>query len=254
MAASGATTTFSATFDGNDSTATGGGFVGLFGDVTGTIGDVGLLDVNVTNTRTAGANFGRTGALAGILSPGGTVRGSYVAGGSVTHTTGSNSTCLIGCLLGYSEGTVRDSYATCNVAGANLGALFLGGLISVGLWRDGSVSHVEVCRHGHHRAISNPTPDSAVGTDALDDLGKRRDEYRDRDADTVAEHGDDDHGAACDRCLHGGDGFDDHHRGRANRERVGYGGHHSGGQHPRRARNVDLSAVSDDAQASVVLP
>ena len=79
--ASGAATAVSATFDGNDntisnllinsstSTATGGGFVGLFGDVTGTIGDVGLLDVNVTNTRTAGANFGRTGALAGSSVP-----------------------------------------------------------------------------------------------------------------------------------------------------------------------------------------
>ncbi len=140
--ASGAATVFSAIFDGNDntisnlfinsstSTATGGSFVGLFGDVSGTIRDVGLLDVNITNTRTAtGTNFGRTGALAGKLSAGGTVRGSYIAGGSVTHTTGSGSFGYIGCLLGYSNGTISDSYATCNVVGTNNNVLNLGGLI-----------------------------------------------------------------------------------------------------------------------------
>ena len=140
VATSGTATVFSAIFDGNDntisnlfinsstSTATGGGFIGLFGDVTGTIRDVGLLDVNITNTRT-GANDGRTGALAGRLSSGGTVRGSHIAGGSVTHTTSSTSTSHIGCLLGYSDGTVRDSYATCNVAGTNNYSLNIGGLI-----------------------------------------------------------------------------------------------------------------------------
>ena len=140
VATSGTATVFSAIFDGNDntisnlfinsstSTATGGGFIGLFGDVTGTIRDVGLEDVNITNTRT-GANDGRTGALAGRLSSGGTVRGSHVAAGSVTHTTSSTSTSHIGCLLGYSDGTVRDSYATCNVAGTNNYSLNIGGLI-----------------------------------------------------------------------------------------------------------------------------
>ena len=144
VASTGAATAFSAIFDGNDntisnlsinsstSTATGGGFIGLFGDVSGTIRDVGLLNVNITNTRTSTAssnNFGRTGALAGRLSSGGTVRGSYVAGGSVTHTTSSTSFGSLGCLLGYSEGTVRDSYATCNATGANNFTLSIGGLI-----------------------------------------------------------------------------------------------------------------------------
>ena len=142
VAASGTATAFSAIFDGNDntisnllinsntSTPTGGGYVGLFGDVSGTIRDVGLLDVNVTNTRTTtGVNVGRTGALAGLLNAGGTVHGSYVAGGSVTHTTSSTGLGYIGCLLGYSNGTVRDSYATCNVTGTNNFLLALGGLI-----------------------------------------------------------------------------------------------------------------------------
>ena len=139
VASTGAATAFSATFDGNDntisnlfiadstSTATGGGFIGLFGDVTGTIRDVGLLNVNVTNTRT-GSGFGRTGALAGRLS-GGAVRGSYVAGGSVTHTTGSASLGFLGCLLGYATAPVSDSYATCNATGANNFTLSIGGLI-----------------------------------------------------------------------------------------------------------------------------
>ncbi len=145
VASTGAATAFSATFDGNDntisnlfiadstSTATGGGFVGLFGDVSGTIRDVGLLDVNITNTRTSTAssnNVGQTGALAGLLNAGGAVRGSYVAGGSVTHNTSSASaTGYTGCLLGYSNGTVSDSYATCNVVGTNNNSLFIGGLI-----------------------------------------------------------------------------------------------------------------------------
>ena len=144
VASTGAATVFSATFDGNDntisnlfinsntSTNTGGGFVGLFGDVTGTIRDVGLLDVNITNTRTfvtTGLNFGRTGALAGRLSSGGAVRGSYVAGGSVTHTTGSGNVGYLGCLLGYATAPVSDSHATCNVTGASDLTIYLGGLI-----------------------------------------------------------------------------------------------------------------------------
>ena len=148
VASTGAATVFSATFDGNDntisnlfiadstSTATGGGYVGLFGDVSGTIRDVGLLDVNITNTRTATAgsnNIGRTGALAANLSSGGTVRGSYVAGGSVTHnpSSASASSGYTGCLLGYSttSSSVSDSYATCNVVGTNNNALIVGGLI-----------------------------------------------------------------------------------------------------------------------------
>ena len=151
VAATGAATVFSATFDGNDytisnlfinsntSTATGGGFVGLFGDVSGTIRDVGLLDVNITNTRTfiptSGLNYGRTGALAGRLS-GGAVRGSYVAGGSVTHTTSSGNVGYLGCLLGYASAPVSDSHATCNVTGASDNTIFLGGLIG---GTDGSV-------------------------------------------------------------------------------------------------------------------
>ena len=93
---------------------------------------MGLLDVNITNTRTSTAssnNSGRTGALAARLSSGGAVRGSYVAGGSVTHTTSTTSSGYLGCLLGYSYGSVRDSYVTCNVAGTNNFTLSIGGLI-----------------------------------------------------------------------------------------------------------------------------
>ena len=141
------TTPFTATFDGNDhtianlainlttSTTNGGGFVGLFGDSSGTIRDVGLVDVNITNTRTGSdplIGWGRTGGLAGRNNTGGTVSGSYVTG-SVTHSQGAHSG-TVGCLVGYSDGTVSDSYAACDATA--LGALVpgdggpnLGGLV-----------------------------------------------------------------------------------------------------------------------------
>ena len=131
----GAATAFTATFDGkghtisnlfidlNTSTAAGGGYVGLFGDSTGTITNVGLVNPSVTNTR-AGASWSRTGALlARNNGAASTVSNSYVRGGSVTLTQGTAaaSSGLVGCLVGYSEGTISDSWASCAVSasGAN---------------------------------------------------------------------------------------------------------------------------------------
>ena len=100
--------------------ANAGTYVGLFADLTGTVRNVGLADPYVKNARsgaiTAVPAFVRTGALAGRNSVGGTVRGSYVTGGSVigdqSAVTGT-PTNLVGCLLGYNAGTVRDSSASC---------------------------------------------------------------------------------------------------------------------------------------------
>ena len=131
----GADTDFTATFDGkghtisnlfinlNTSTAAGGGYVGLFGDSTGTITNVGLVNPSVTNTR-AGASWSRTGALlARNNGAASTVSNSYVRGGSVTLTQGTAaaSSGLVGGLVGYSEGTISDSWASCAVSasGAN---------------------------------------------------------------------------------------------------------------------------------------
>ena len=138
---------FTATFDGNNhtisnlfinlntSTNAGGGFVGLFGDSSGTIRNVGLVNPGVTSART-GSWFSRTAALLGRNNTGGTVSRSYVSGGSVTHSQSeaTGSIGFVGCLAGYSAGTVSDSWASCAVsaAGANPdpagSAVYAGGL------------------------------------------------------------------------------------------------------------------------------
>ena len=75
------------------------------------------MNVNITNIRSAGG-FSRTGALAGRLTSAGTVSGSHVAGGSITHTESGNTASWLGRLsVGLLRGCVSDSYATCNVVG-----------------------------------------------------------------------------------------------------------------------------------------
>ena len=119
---------FTAILDGNDNdienlylnletdAANAGTYVGLFADLTGTVRNVGLAQPYVKNARSGTAAFARTGALAGRNSAGGVVRGSSVTGGSVTGdqsvVTGTPIN-LVGCLLGYNAGTVRDSHAGC---------------------------------------------------------------------------------------------------------------------------------------------
>ena len=144
---------FTATFEGNDHTvsnlyirlgtgsADGGNYVGLFGDLaaTATIRNVGLVNPYVYNGR-GGAGYGRTGALAG-RNNGGTVSGSYVSGGSVTGNQGTVAGLIYnmaGCLLGYSQGTVSDSYATCaaTATGADDAVDLAGGLVG---WSAGTV-------------------------------------------------------------------------------------------------------------------
>ena len=146
---------YTATFDGNGNTisnlyinlstdgAADATFVGLFADigipgnptaspavpaVPGVVRNVTLAEPSVNNVRSGGAATGstwvRTGALAGRSNAGSVVRGSAVAGGSVTGRQGvvaGNAFNLVGCLLGYNAGTVRDSSASCaaTATGAN---------------------------------------------------------------------------------------------------------------------------------------
>ena len=144
---------FTATFEGNDYTvsnlyinlattgANDGNYVGLFGDLaaTATIRNVGLVNPYVVNAR-GGAGYSRTGALAG-RNNGGTVSGSYVSGGAVTGNQGTVAGLIYnmaGCLLGYSQGTVSDSYATCaaTATGADDAVDLAGGLVG---WSAGTV-------------------------------------------------------------------------------------------------------------------
>ena len=144
---------FTATFEGNGYTVSNlyinlsttgdseGNYVGLFGDLTAaaTIRNVGLVDPYVANTR-GGAGYSRTGALAG-RNNGGAVSGSYVSGGSVASNQGTVVAVafpMAGCLLGYSQGAVSDSYATCTATatGADDAVDRAGGLIG---WNSGTV-------------------------------------------------------------------------------------------------------------------
>ena len=144
---------FTSTFEGNGHTisnlyinlsttgANGGNYVGLFGDLaaTATIRNVGLVNPYVANTR-GGAGYSRTGALVG-RNNGGTVSGSYVSGGAVTGNQGAVAGLIYnmaGCLLGYSQGTVSDSYATCaaTATGADDAVDIAGGLVG---WSAGTV-------------------------------------------------------------------------------------------------------------------
>ena len=138
---------FTGTFEGNDHTisnlyinldtnaANVATFVGLFADIRGgTARNVGLVNPYVSNTRSGGAAFSRTGALAGRNNAGATVSGSYVSGGSVTSTRNSgsgNNTTLAGCLIGYNAGTVTTSHASCaaTASGSYNGRDRAGGLV-----------------------------------------------------------------------------------------------------------------------------
>ena len=170
---------FTAILDGNDndienlylnletSAANAGTYVGLFADLTGTVRNVGLADPYVKNARSGTAAFARTGALAGRNSVGGIVRDSSVTGGSVTGdqsvVTGA-PTNLVGCLLGYNAGTVRDSHAGCaaTATGSDETRDQAGGLVgeNAAITVD-SVTGVGVVRDSH--ATGNVTADRSAG-------------------------------------------------------------------------------------------
>ena len=180
---------YTATFDGNGNTisnlyinldtdgAADATFVGLFADigipgnptaspavpaVPGVVRNVTLAEPSVNNVRSGAAATGstwvRTGALVGRNNAGSVVRDSSVTGGSVTGRQGvvaGNAFNLVGCLLGYNAGTVRDSSASCaaTATGANappMGIDRAGGLVGQnaneaggpGLIRDSSATGV----------------------------------------------------------------------------------------------------------------
>ncbi len=95
------------------------GYTGLFGYVnSGTIYDVGLVNVNVTGTS------GLVGGLVGWLFSG-DINNSYSTG----TVTGSGSVSDVGGLAGQSGGTISNSYSTGTVTGSsNVGGLV--GLVS----------------------------------------------------------------------------------------------------------------------------
>ncbi|RCW20642.1 filamentous hemagglutinin family protein [Ciceribacter lividus] len=106
-------TAFSGTFDGNGHTITGLTInasstddVGLFGVSSGTITNIGLVNVDVAGRSYVG---GLTGGNAGTIS------NAYVTG----SVSGSGTGEFVGGLVGYGSGpsTVSTSYSTANVSG-----------------------------------------------------------------------------------------------------------------------------------------
>jgi hypothetical protein len=128
---------YSGTFDGQGHTITGltitrhtasaattdldSTWVGLFGAASGTVKNVGMLDVNIWGNLFVGG-------LVGELTPTGTVMNSY--------TTGAMRSTYdqVGGLVGQSHGTITDTYSTANIQGDYWWA---GGLVGAG--QDASV-------------------------------------------------------------------------------------------------------------------
>ena len=154
----GAATAFTATFDGKGhtisnlainlttSTTAGGGFVGLFGITSGTVRNVGIVNPNISNTRSGGGNP-TTAALMGEVAQGGTVTNSYVRGGTVSlsHSTAAGVSVYGGCLVGFTYPlvTVSGSWASCAVTANNTNATSLvtvGGLIGSAGWTTGQAT------------------------------------------------------------------------------------------------------------------
>ena len=152
----GAATPYTATFDGNGhtisnlrinlttSTADGGSYVGLFGDSSGTIRDVGIVSPSISNTRTGGGAFSRTAALVGRINTGGEISGVWVDGGTVTVSDSTTTNPLTGCLVGYSDGAISSSWTSCAISATSAGsgagiANYAGGLVGFGA-NGGSIS------------------------------------------------------------------------------------------------------------------
>ncbi|MHC4633498.1 MAG: GLUG motif-containing protein [Planctomycetota bacterium] len=112
---------FSGTFDGNGHTISNftyiskdTGYLGLFGDVSGHIKNLGLIDPNVDAETER-----RVGLLVGLLDNG-AVTNCYVEGGSVSGHV------FIGGLVGLNDyGTISECYSTGSVSGD----LCVGGLV-----------------------------------------------------------------------------------------------------------------------------
>ena len=116
-----------------------GRYVGLFGNIgsSGTVRNLGLVNPYVKNTRGGDGRFIYYGALAGNSD--GAVSRVYVRGGEVAggQTNAGSNNNYAGGLLGRSQGSVSDSYATCDATVAGGGRGVVGGL--VGYNRGGTV-------------------------------------------------------------------------------------------------------------------
>jgi hypothetical protein len=133
---------FTGVFDGNGKkifnftcTATNRGYIGLFGNVSGVIKDLGLIEPNID-----AGTYSRVGSLVACLEngsisncyvEGGRVTGEYYVGGMVgsNYDDGTITNCYsigdvsginyVGGLVGYNENSIVDCYTSGNVTGGN---------------------------------------------------------------------------------------------------------------------------------------
>ena len=121
---------FKGVFDGNGHTISGltinsnQQYVGLFSLTSGTIKNLGVYG---TVTQTTETNLAAAGMLVGQLLNGGTISDCYTVG-----TLTSNSTYTIHCggLVGYSKGTITNSYSSADVKATSSSLIsYAGGLI-----------------------------------------------------------------------------------------------------------------------------
>jgi len=145
------TNSFSGNFNGNGKTISGlyinrstEEHIGLFGNMTGNISNVGLVDVDVLGKYRVGGlvgyssgNISNSYATGNVYSSSGGQIGGLVgqSSGNIlnSYTTvnvmqlGSSRVSYFGGLVGYSSGNILNSYATGNVTGYS----FVGGLVGV---------------------------------------------------------------------------------------------------------------------------
>jgi hypothetical protein len=121
---------FSGNFDGNrkkiiDLFINVDGTIGLFGEVSGSINDLGLIDVNLnSDTESSFGSYVGSGALVGKLNYLGSVNRCYATGNSYVYGQ------LIGGLVGYVENSfIIDSYSTVNLQPTGGDGYSVGGLV-----------------------------------------------------------------------------------------------------------------------------
>ena len=133
---------YTATLDGNQNkiknlyinrTTTGTGYFGLFYNLTGTIRDVYLTNVNITGESTgAGSNNAAYVSALSVWNVGGTISDSYVTGTVTAKKSGGGFHAYAGGFIGQNVGTIRKSYssATVTATATDSSDAIAGGLLS----------------------------------------------------------------------------------------------------------------------------
>ena len=148
---------FAGTFDGNGkriynlSVSIDTAYAGLFGNVSGTIKELGIVSGTISPTSTSAATY--VGGLVGYLT--GTVENCYSRANVNVSTV---NTTYAGGLIGYVDqnATVKDSYASGNVSVTTTsGFAYAGGFVGMNKGTiEGSLAFGNVTAHGQNDSYS----------------------------------------------------------------------------------------------------